>query len=259
MSSGRGLDYMGMMEAAASGKLKALVLVGEDPLRSLPGPELVAKALAGVETLVVIDSFASNKAVPLARAALPMPLALEKDGVFRNIGGEDQKFKAAVSAPAGVRGLTEILSRWTKTLGGKIGESGQAEAYETGELVPLEIPETAAKDDGFLLELGTAYPHLAGGELLTEGTPHLAREFAGGWAEMHPDDISELGLRAGWRARFVTESGKLEAAIKPNPGLARKSLFMPAHFGGLVLAAFRRHPTLGTPVLRGIPARVEKI
>lgn len=259
LSSGRGMDYMGMIEAAAAGKLKALVLVGEDPLRSLPGPELVSKALAGVEALVVIDSFSTNRTIPWAHAVIPMPLSLEKGGVFRNFAGEDQMFKAAMTAPAGIRGLEDILTRWAKTLGAKISESGKAETATISELITLKLPETTAKDEALLLELGTAYPHLAGGELLTEATPHLAREFAGVWAEMHPDDISELGLRTGWRAKFVTESGKLEATIKANTGIARRTIFIPAHFGGLALAAFRRDPELGTPMLRGISVRVEKI
>lgn len=259
LSSDRGMDYMGMIEAAAAGKLKALVLVGEDPLRSLPGTELVAKALSGVEALVVIDSFASNKAIPLARAVLPMPLPLEKDGVFRNIGGQDQKFGAAATAPAGVRGLTEILSRWAKSLGRKISESRQAEAPKNSELLPLDLPETAAKEEGFLLELGTAYPHLAGGELLTEGAPHLAREFAGGWAEMHPDDMAEFGIRTGWRARFVTEAGKMEMVVRANPRMQRKAIFMPVHFGAHGLAPMRYDKEIKTPVMRGIPAGVEKI
>jgi predicted molibdopterin-dependent oxidoreductase YjgC len=259
LSSDRGLGYMEMIEAASAGKLKALVLVGEDPLRSLPGPELTAKALAGVEALVVIDSFAANLVIPLAKVVLPLPLPLEKSGAFRNIAGESQNFDSVLAAPAGVRGLEEILSRWAKTLGGKISGSGRAEAAAENEISWLEIPETTSKVDGFLLELGTAYPHLAGGELYTEATPHLAREFAGGWAEMHPEDISELGLRAGWRARLATEAGRMEAVIRPNPGLSRKTIFMPAHFRGNTLAPFRFHPALKTPILKGIPAKVEKI
>lgn len=254
-----GLSYMEMIEAAGSGKLKALVLAGEDPLRALPGSELTAKDLAALEILVVIDSFSSNKAIPLARAVLPMALPMEKAGSFRNIEGADQKFAAAVQAPSGVRGLDDIVSRWAKTLGGKTKEGGQAKLPETRELLPLALPEPAGKDPGYILELGTAYPHLQDGELFTEGTPHLSREFAGGWAEMHPDDIAELGLRAGWRARFVTESGKLEALIRPNPGLLRKTIFMPLHFGANALAPFRYHPEMKAPVFRGIETTVEKI
>lgn len=253
-----GMSYLEMMQAAASGKIKAMMLVGEDPYRSLPG-DISAKALASLETLIVIDSFATNRAMAMAHAVLPMPLTLEKGGSFRDIEGSIQGFKAAAAAPTGVIGLSGILTIWAKALGGKICESGQAETTLISDLAGLDFPDTLAKDEGFLLELGTAYPHLAGGELLTEGTPHLAREFAGGWAELHPDDISDLGLRAGWRARFVTEAGKMELAVKANPGMLRKTIFMPVHFGANALAPMRYDRELKTPVLRGIPARVEKI
>jgi predicted molibdopterin-dependent oxidoreductase YjgC len=259
LGSGRGLGYMEMIEAAGSGRIKALVLVGEDPLRSLPGNGLTARALAALEVLVVMDSFSTNRAIPMARAVIPMPLTLEKAGVFRNIEGGDQEFSIAVSPPPGVRSLRETFDRLARTMGGEIKESGKTAPPEMNELRPLPMPEAYGQDPGFLLEIGTAYPQLMGGELLAEATPHLAREFSGGWAEMNPDDIAELGLRSGWRARFSTEAGKVEAVIRPNPGLLRKSVFMAAHFGANALAPFRYDPETKTPVFRGIPVGIEKI
>jgi formate dehydrogenase major subunit len=256
---GNGLGYAEMMEAAVSGKIKALVLAGEDPLRSLPGNGPVSQALSSLEALVVIDCFASNRAIASAHAVLPIPLPLEKDGAFRNIEGSLQDFKAAAAPPPEVRGLADILSRWAKIMGGSINESGQVKIPRRTELLEIKFTEPNAKDDAFRLELGTAYPHLAGGELFTEGTPHLAREFAGGWAELHPDDIAELGIRAGWRARFATEAGKMEMVVRANPRMLSKTIYMPVHFGANALAPMKFDQELKTPVLRGIPARVEKI
>lgn len=258
LHSDSGLGYVEMIEAAAAGKIKALVLVGEDPTRSLPGPELVAKTLASLEALVVIECFATNRAIASAHAVLPMPLTLEKNGAFRNIEGSLQEFKAAAPLSE-LRGVFEILTRWAKKIGGSISENGQVNISPRTEFIELRLPEPNSKDDAFRLELGTAYPHLAGGELFTEGTPHLAREFAGGWAEMHPDDISDLGLRAGWRARFVTEAGRMEMVVRANPKMPKKTIFMPLHFGANALAPMRYDRQVKTPVLRGIPARVEKV
>lgn len=259
LHSDRGLSYAEMIEASASGKIKALVLAGEDPLRSLPGTGVVSRALASLEALVVIDCFSANRAIPSAHAVLPMPLPVEKDGGFRNIEGSLQEFKAAAAPPREMRGLTDILSRWAKKLGGAIRESGQVKLSERRSFMEMKIPEPSPREDAFRLEMGTAYPHLAGGELFTESAPHLARELAGGWAEMHPDDMSELGIRAGWRARFATEAGKMEVAVRANPRMLRKTIFMPVHFGANALAPMIYDRELKTPILRGIPARVEKI
>ncbi len=259
LGAGSGLGYMGMIEAAGAGKIRALVLVGEDPLRSLPGSQEVAKALSSLEALIVIDSFSANKAAASAHVVLPMPLAMEKEGAFRNIEGKDQGFSRAVTPPSGVRGLQDIFKRWAGMLGGDVKDSGQLKPAIAGELIQPVLPEPQLKSPGFTLELGSAYPQLMGGELYAESAPHLAREFSGGWAEMHPDDMTELGIRAGWRARFVTETGKLEAVVKANPRLLRKAVFMPAHFGANALAPMLPDRELRTPVFRDISVKIEKI
>ena len=115
-----------------------------------------------------------------------------------------------------------------------------------------------AVQQGYWLELGTAYPHLYGDDQLTFNSYHLTREFAGGFVELHPEDIKELGVRAGWKVKVTSAAGSLVATARANPDLIKKTAFMPAHFGGNLLAPAKPNHQLKTPQLRGIAVKIEK-
>ena len=74
-----GLNMSRLIEAAESGRLKALYIMGENPLRSLPQPERVKAALDKIEFIVVQDIL-NNETVKLADVALPGAAASEKSG-----------------------------------------------------------------------------------------------------------------------------------------------------------------------------------
>ena len=91
-----------MLVAAAEGRIKALYLVGVDPLRTFPDRALVDAALKRLELLVVQDiapSATAGKAhVVLAAAALP-----EKEGTVTNVEGRRQPVSPVVQPPGDAR------------------------------------------------------------------------------------------------------------------------------------------------------------
>ena len=97
LNSPDGLSYMEIIEAAGKKRLKGLILIGEDPLKTMPGRESVEKALAQLETLIVIDSY-PNDCSEKAEVVLPWQLSLEKDGSFYNLDGKEQSFQNRQSA-----------------------------------------------------------------------------------------------------------------------------------------------------------------
>ena len=76
-----------MMEAAVAGKLKALYVVGANPLKTfaISAPD----RLAGLELLVVHDMFLTETA-QRADVVLPAASTYEKDGTLTNTAGEVQ-------------------------------------------------------------------------------------------------------------------------------------------------------------------------
>ena len=78
-----GLTLTEFFDAAYQGQIKALYLVGENPVLSDPNAKHVQEALAKLEFFVVQDIFLSETA-RLAHLVLPAVTFAEKDGTFTN-------------------------------------------------------------------------------------------------------------------------------------------------------------------------------
>ena len=112
-----GLDTKGILEAAASGKLKALYLMGVDVIAKYPDQELARRALNKVPFLLVQDVFAGESGEQ-ADVFLPSCSYIEKDGSFTNIEGRVQRFKKAIEprgqSKADWQIAAELLARFGK-------------------------------------------------------------------------------------------------------------------------------------------------
>jgi NADH-quinone oxidoreductase chain G len=111
-----GLAAREMMEAAVAGKLKALYVVGANPLKSFGVAQ--PDRLAGLELLVVQEMFLTETA-QRADVVLPAASSYEKDGTMTNTAGEVQMTHRAID-PQGPRSdydLIRILSHQLAMLG----------------------------------------------------------------------------------------------------------------------------------------------
>jgi formate dehydrogenase major subunit len=90
-----------ILKDAEKGKLKALVLLNEDPLGSLPDGKKMAKAFSKLERLVVADAFLTETA-KAADIVLPTCAFAEQDGSFINSEGRLQHFKQSVQPACGM-------------------------------------------------------------------------------------------------------------------------------------------------------------
>src|ERR1700690_204953 len=116
ISSTPGLTARAMMDAAASKKLKALYVVGANPVKTfeLKQPD----RLAGLELFVVQDMFLTETA-QRADVVLPAASTYEKDGTLTNTAGEVQMTHRSID-PQGPRSdfdLIRILSHQLGMLG----------------------------------------------------------------------------------------------------------------------------------------------
>jgi len=114
LSTAPGLTLTEMMKAAGSGNLKAMYIMGENPMVSDPDINHVREALEGLDFLVVQDVFLTETA-RLADVVLPAAAYAEKDGTFTNTERRVQLVRQAVRAPgeskADWRILSDILGR----------------------------------------------------------------------------------------------------------------------------------------------------
>ena len=100
-----GLTLTEMVDAAYRGEVRAIYLVGENPLLSEPDATHVEQALKNLDFLVVQDIFLSETA-QLADVVLPAASFAEKDGTFTNTERRVQRVRRAID-PVG-----EALPDW---------------------------------------------------------------------------------------------------------------------------------------------------
>ena len=110
-----GATLMEMIDQARSGSLKGMIVIGENPVSSLPAHVHTKEALQSLELLVCQELFLTETAA-LAHVVLPAAAPLEKAGTFTNQEGHVQPVRPTIE-PAGNRPDWEILSALSVLLG----------------------------------------------------------------------------------------------------------------------------------------------
>jgi len=90
-----GLTALEIIEQARAGKIKGMLIVGENPVSSFPGSSVVRNALASLEFVAVADLFLTETA-KLAAVVLPASSFAEKEGTFTNFEGRVQRVRKAI-------------------------------------------------------------------------------------------------------------------------------------------------------------------
>ena len=111
-----GLSARAMMEAAVSGKLKAMYVVGANPVKTFEVAQ--HDRLGGLELLVVHDMFLTETA-QRADVMLPAASSYEKDGTLTSTSGEVQMTHRSIDSqgPRSDFDLLRILSHQLGMLG----------------------------------------------------------------------------------------------------------------------------------------------
>ena len=144
LPSHAGLSAMEMIEQAQKGKLKGMLIVGENPASSFPRPSLVRKVLASLEFLVVADMFLTETA-RLADVVLPSASFAEKEGTFTNFEGRTQPVRKAIEPIGECLPDWKIILRLSKEMGQPMPYSSPQEVMnEIEELVPFYQPPASA-------------------------------------------------------------------------------------------------------------------
>lgn len=129
LSDRPGMDARGMLAAAASGKLRALYVVGANPVKTF-GANGTGR-LGKLDLLVVQDLFLTETA-KLADIVLPAASAYEKNGTMTNTAGEVQLVRKGGDV-MGTRSDFDIL----RILSHQLAQQG------LGQAIRLRTPEAA--------------------------------------------------------------------------------------------------------------------
>jgi formate dehydrogenase alpha subunit len=113
-----GLTVMEMMEAAGTGRLRALLILGEDPALTDPDSNHVRKCLEATEFIALQEIFPSETSV-YADVLLPGASFAEKSGTFTNTERRVQLVRKAIEPPGDARpdwAITAELARRVLTI-----------------------------------------------------------------------------------------------------------------------------------------------
>jgi len=139
-----GLTVTEMPDAVLEGKVKALFVMGENPMMSDPDTTHLKKALDKLDFLVCQDIFL-NETGELADVVLPSACFAEKDGTFSNTERKVQRIRKAVDAPGTAKADWQILAELATKM-------GYAMQYKSAEEIMTEINELTPSYAGITYE-----------------------------------------------------------------------------------------------------------
>ncbi len=116
LSDKPGMKSTEMIPAATDGKIKALYIMGENPVLSDPNIAHVIDAFKKLDLLVVQDIFMTETA-ELADVVLPATCFAEKDGTFSNTERRVQRVRKAVLPPGEAKNDTDIIAGISTRMG----------------------------------------------------------------------------------------------------------------------------------------------
>jgi formate dehydrogenase alpha subunit len=128
-----GLTVTEMMEKGPKGGMKALYIIGENPMISDPDLTHAKKTLEDLDFLVIQDIFLTETA-RMADVVLPAASFAEKRGTFTNTERKVQRVRKAVEPPGEAREDREIIC----DLAGRMGYSMD---YESSHATMEEIAQ----------------------------------------------------------------------------------------------------------------------
>jgi NADH-quinone oxidoreductase subunit G len=126
--TGDGRDADGIREGLAAGEIRALLLLGADPVRSYPDSDSWRRGLAS--SFVVSVAKFEDESTALADVVLPAETDAEKEGTVTHPDGRLQRLRRNVPHPDEVRPGWQILAELSRALGNDLGLHTAAEVFD---------------------------------------------------------------------------------------------------------------------------------
>ncbi|GJL55763.1 MAG: formate dehydrogenase subunit alpha [Nitrospirales bacterium] len=255
-----GLSLMDMVNSAKNGQLKAMLVVGENPVASLPPAAGAKEALGNLEFLVCQELFLTETA-QLADVVLPACSYAEKNGTFTNTEGHTQAVRKAIDPLGDSRPDWEVLSALSALMERPLEyESVKAVGKEMRNVIPgtrtlgpsplppTVCPETVTRylqegyrygvpmryqlsglHDSYMFVLNVGQSLFHSGKFSTRAKG-LLRIQDHGVLNMNPEDAERLGIACGSHVRVSNAQGQVTTTVKLLDRLPAGVLFFPEHF-----------------------------
>lgn len=258
-SASSGKSLIEILEDCRAGKIKALYVVGENPLATLPKSCGVDEALSRLDLLICQDPFLTETA-QYAHLVFPACTFAEKDGTVTNQEGKVQFVRPALD-PLGQSALdwhimVGIANSMGHSLPYETTQDIQGEIrkllpgyYNLGQPRPVAADPTAYLQNGYQGSVGARYAAngQAGGSARPYGMKLIQLLYhsgklstkASGLMEISPntkalrlslEECERLGVAEGGRVRVTSEHGSVELGVEADPSVLPGTCAFPEHF-----------------------------
>jgi formate dehydrogenase alpha subunit len=200
-----GLTVTEMIDAAGDGRVRALVVMGENPMVADPDVNHARHCLEQIEFLVVQDIFPSETA-QLAHVVLPGASFVEKDGTFTATDRRVQRVRKAIEPVGDAKADWEIICLLAQEMGasGFDFPSPKEVMDEIAQLTPIYggVSYERLEELGFLQWPVPALDH--------PGTPYLHKaKFSRGLGHFHALEFKEAAELTDEEYPFILTTGRL--------------------------------------------------
>lgn len=265
-----GASLVDMLDRAKSGSLKGMLIVGENPVGSLPVSLRPEEALRKLDLLVCQELFLTETAA-LAHVVLPAASSLEKSGTFTNTEGHIQAVRPSIDPLGESRPDWEVFSALSILLGSPM-EYGESKEIlkeirslipDYGSLGPTPLPpkvDHATTEryltDGYQRDLAARY-RLVVPKTRPDGTLRLdfvqslfhSGKFSTrskgllqiedrGRLRINPVDAARFALVNGDRVRLSSTSGEMTTEVTLVERVPQGTAWFPDHFGQAAVRLF---------------------
>jgi predicted molibdopterin-dependent oxidoreductase YjgC len=238
----KGLDLRGMLYDEKS-PIKAMYIMGENPVISFPRSKAVEQVLGGLDFLVVQDIMLSETAM-LADVVLPAASWAEKEGTFIGASGIPQR--AIKCIPEAGQSIPDwkIFRNLARAMQKDIGMGDLEElradihrnidtSFETAdyrvEFVPAEQAAGEAPDSEYPLQMMTGILMQHSGSLTTV-SKSLESVVSDAYLQINPADASRFGIAGESYVHITSRRGEAFLKAKITDEVPEGTLFVPAHF-----------------------------
>ncbi len=288
-----GASLVEMLDRARAGLVKAMFVVGENPVGSLPAQVRAEESLRQLELLVCQELFLTETAA-LAHVVLPAASAMEKSGTFTNTEGHVQAIRPAVEPQAESRPDWEVFSALSILMGRPLDYADSRDILkEIRSLIPgygalgpapvlpkidravvdrylaggyredlsarYAMDAPSARPDGTVqLELVQSLFH--SGKFSTRAKGLLQVE-GGAALRISPADAARFALADGDRVRLSNSRGELTTAVKIVPRVPEGQAWFPDHFAQAAMPLFECSidPVTRVPAFRTTTVSLMKV
>lgn len=235
----RGLAGSEMLRNTGKEGIRSMLVIGDLP----PHP-----GLEGLEFLIQCNMFRTELSEH-ANVLLPLTHFLESEGHILSIDHKVKKLNKAVSQPAGVKGISEMIFSLAKAM----GESGfarlPAEIFrelrpqisiseqDAGKSKAVRMKAAPVTDSRDSEEKNNSYPvrmmilhnhYRYRGNVLSSLVPELSSISDEGSLGLPDSLMKKLKVKAGDLVSIISEHGAMDSLVRPVPGLeVQTACFIP--------------------------------